>query len=111
MAEDFLGLGPPLSAPPLANSSLGLLWANHQGRDLTGPWPINLFNQLRPQVQNLLTQAWHHETKDVVLREEWCELHRDATWHNLSSCFSKERAMFGKSKALAKKHTRNKWQN
>ena len=41
-----------------------------------------------------------HETEDVDLREEWCELGRDATWHNLNSCFSKERAMFGKSKAL-----------
>ena len=41
-----------------------------------------------------------HETEDVDLREEWCELGRDATWHNLNSCFSKGRAMFGKSKAL-----------
>ena len=59
--------GSPLSASPLANSSLELLWANHQGRDLIGPWPFNLFNQLRPQVQNLLTQAWRMRQKMWIL--------------------------------------------
>lgn len=35
-----------------------------------------------------------------ILGKSGKELGKDTTWHNLNSCFSKERAMFGKSKVL-----------
>lgn len=65
-------------------------------------------------MQSLLIQVWHREKEGTVLREEWRGLGRDSKRHpprHLNSYFSKERTVFGKSKALAKEHTSNKQQS